>query len=278
MGVITELASGEDLRTFAIRACYLTPMNGLERARARNRGLRDVVSQYLPQSRPPAHDHNDWTVAGPAFIARATRTMQALDALQDGLFNADASVLLRVLYDHMAMFAWVAVEPETRLPRLIAEDYRKRLVAQDRLERLGGPTMPSDVRAYFERQRDAITERLPNAEEVARQADEHWGRVLSEIFDASPVFTFYGMYSTIFRNASASVHPTVMGLHPMTTTDPEHGQLIIDANGEHFAADGSNAFTVAPNVFAMGLMVAGEVLGAPSRESVVAVVVETDDT
>ncbi|MEN9577254.1 MAG: hypothetical protein RJA70_263, partial [Pseudomonadota bacterium] len=218
----------------------------LQRARALNRGLLTLVSQYLPQSRPLARNHNDWAVVGPALVARAARTMKAIDELQNGYFAGAADALVRVVYDHMNTFAWIAAEPASRLPCWIAEDYRKRLVVQDELEALGGQPMPSNIRLEFEQHRDAATVRLPNTERLAGQADDHWGKVLGEVFNHAPVFTFRGMYTAIFRNASAWVHPTTIGLNGMVTTDPMYGQLVIDSDGERFESEGTNAFTVAP--------------------------------
>src|SRR5512132_4502770 len=73
-----------------------------------------VPASGCPCSRPV----DAWPLVGPALIARATGSLEAILALVPLRREADADTLLRSLYRHVTTFAWLAGEPgEERMRR-----------------------------------------------------------------------------------------------------------------------------------------------------------------
>jgi hypothetical protein len=79
-------------------------------------GMFKIAEQIFPTTIPRTGANDEWLIAGPGLIARATRTLHAIHLLKNGGFEADGYTLLRSLYEHVTRFAWLAVDPPKHLP------------------------------------------------------------------------------------------------------------------------------------------------------------------
>jgi hypothetical protein len=99
---------------------------------------------------------------------------------------------------------------------------------------------------------------------MAAQADFHWGARMKEF--TSSRHALRGMYVAIYRQYSPIIHGMVDSLHRVVLGGPQAGVSRVGLEDEHTEF---NAFTNAPFVYALGLLVSGEVNGFPTRQSVI---------
>jgi hypothetical protein len=104
---------------------------------------------------------------------------------------------------------------------------------------------------------------FPKMAILAREADEHWGKT-EEAF-RYPKYSLQGMYPTVYRNFSSFVHGGATSIRTLISRGPTTGTLCV---GEEMGAGFSNAFTIAPIIFGMGLLAASHALGFPSADAV----------
>ena len=99
----------------------------LDLAAVRSDRVLALLARYLPQAKHGTGAHDDWLVAGPALIARAARALQAIRTLRPGLFNLDAGVLLRSMFEYIVTFAWFAADPAAYAPLWVKADRVQRV-------------------------------------------------------------------------------------------------------------------------------------------------------
>ena len=87
--------------------------------------LIDLVKVEFP--RTIDRDAPAYRVALHGLVARTTGTMEAILHLAELRREADLAVLLRSLYDHTTVLAWLAGDPDANYPLWRAEDARQRV-------------------------------------------------------------------------------------------------------------------------------------------------------
>ncbi len=252
-------------RLFFDRPLSLRPMNRTDRIlEARNRATRllAVVAPHFPLDVSSTGRHDDWGVTGPAFIARATRLVQALSALPDDCESA-AGLVARVLYEHVATFAWLAIDPGKHLPQWIRKDRVERLKVDNDMARFGRALLSQPIRNAFEAETDSISDAWPALPGMAEQADAHWSTRIKAF--STDVYGLRGMYVVMYRPLSALVHGMPESLRRVVRDGPRQGVLRVRVEEE---ADEHNAFTSAPFIYAFGLLVSSEANGFPERDRV----------
>jgi hypothetical protein len=224
-----------------------------------------LVDAHMPQAWHAEGDHESWTVAGPALIARAARTASAIFVLRQSGHDSDAAVLLRTLYEYVVTFAWLAADPSPeRLLAWVAADYRYRLAAFEEYRSLdvAGLFNQAAVDRFSRRVRVAADRKLsyPNLLQRAQQADERWTQLVNLHAGDGKKYGFTGMYSPIYRMTSGSAHPTPAGIEQFvwTTTIPS-----VVAVAHERPSSTESTFTISAPVLATGLLVASAALGWP---------------
>ena len=203
--------------------------------------------------------HN-WDVVAPAILFSAANCMLSLRLLAETLVpcrEQDASMLLRRVYEHLVLFAWIAIDPETNAKRWVADDYKYRILIHDELkcELLDATTYKAFV-DYKTRNKT-----MPNLLVRATEADAHW---LPQLREKSPSLVF--LYTTIYRAASANAHPTPRSLYAYVNPGAT-GKFAIGLNPQSPELNQS-AYVCAPTTFAMMLLIAEKVLNFPSAAQV----------
>lgn len=233
----------------------------LRESHVRTTQVLALVSRYLPQAKHSLGEHTDWNTAGPALMARATRSLQAIAVLQGGLFNADAGVVLRTMFEHVVTFAWLAADPSDRLPAWVKYDRQKRIAADNDARAAGDSLLNDQERASFQQEIDTCSGNFPDLAARAHAADVHWSALLEQHPGPESRYSFRGMYRVLYRHTSALTHVTPYGLHAFIAGDPPN--LII---GGELVPEEFNSFTLAPAVLGSGLVISGEALGWPTFE------------
>jgi hypothetical protein len=242
----------------------MTPHDAIAKGRERTSRLVAAVAPFFPRDIPTTRRHDDWAVTGPAFIARSTRLVQALLELPNEHESA-AGVLVRVLHEHVTTFAWIAIDPPKNLPQWVRRDRAERLKADnDMVASFGVRLLDPARKAEFEAERDAIPDGWQAMPGMAEQADRHWAARVKEF--STDRNGLRGMYVIIYRQFSTLVHGMPESLHRVVGQGPRPGACRVGVKDD---LTEFNAFTIAPFVYALGLLVSGEVQGFPTRQSVI---------
>ncbi len=172
-------------------------------------GLSALYGSHAPAAVPQPVEN--WHVFSLACLARAHYTLVTVLDLQHR--EVDCISLTRTLYEHVIAFAWVAIEPETHYPMFLRWELIQRKRMCDDLARFGVVAPPFDEvkRALV----DAAHECAPDTADRALQADAFWSRLHPDW-----EWGFRRSYANLFRQYSAFVHPTVMGLESFITRGP----------------------------------------------------------
>lgn len=228
-------------------------------ARRRGAALLRIVSAHFPREVPTSGAHTDWSVAGPAFIVRSAKLLDALLTLPDQ-HEVAAGVLLRVLYEHVTLFCWIAVDPASHARQWVRMDREQRVKIGKELKALGLPLDP-EITARYETERDS-TPPWAGLPDMAKAADLHWSKAGVHALSTHGLRT---LYVAIYRQFSAFVHAMPASLDGIIGNGPAPR---VSRVGVEDDPKEQNAFTLAPWVFALGLLVSGAALGFPDAAHV----------
>ena len=79
------------------------------------RALIALAEARLPMTLYVEEPHQWWSVAAPALVARASRTLESTLILYERRCDLDAATLTRTLFEQMVTFAYLAHAPQERL-------------------------------------------------------------------------------------------------------------------------------------------------------------------
>jgi hypothetical protein len=202
---------------------------------------------------------NDWRAFSSAILRRTHFALVSVLGMPTR--EPDASVLTRVLYEHVVTFCWVAIDPPTRLPMLIRTEISAVRAVMNELNDAGAYEKEAKethaVLAELETLAAPTGTRMPSVFACAHEAEAHWqGKLPISLRLARE-------YSNLYRPYSAAVHPRIMGLK----------SFVSGANGKltfgYPVTDYPEAALAAVSAFQDGLLVAGTCLGWPPVEEVV---------
>ncbi len=211
--------------------------------------------------------------------------MLSLVGLEPSGRATDLAVLVRDLFEHVVHLAWLGADPgRERVEAWRKHDMNERLKADRDASDHGVLILTAEERAEMECERDALTGGQLKLIDLAVAADQRWLGVLpgfdlpdegdhinaEESEDEEPDGqSFRTLYATVYRHTSAFAHPTWRGLHRVTLdTGPTGRRVAMEQPDPAYPLDPVGLGTV---IFATALFVAGEALGWPSREDVVAI-------
>jgi hypothetical protein len=223
--------------------------------------LSNVFGRHVPRVFDGNGTLNDWPLFGAACLTRAHYALQSTMALRHR--ELDASVLTRVVYEHVVTFAWIAIDPASNLPRFLLTDLRERERATRDLESLGEDTTKG--RATIEHLRGNVVDveaEAPKVNQRAAAADAYWAGKL-EGFEGGRT-SFRGLYPALYRNFSWNTHPSIPGLNRFVSGSP--GELLVGIP----VGVGDHGVTLAPVLLAMGLLISNATLGWPPKGEVFA--------
>lgn len=163
----------------------------------------------------------DWRVIRAAFLARITRTAEALATLVPLGARLDGIDLARGLLEHVAVLAWLGADLERRFPLWLKRDYSSRVKRDDAIrariadrEKTRWPEepLPASDREYFERFVAATPGKMPALAKVCGQADEYWlGRYPGGLANHRSM-SFADQYAFVYDAYAWMAHPRLIGL------------------------------------------------------------------
>jgi hypothetical protein len=225
--------------------------------------LVELVDERLPLKVKDA-DEEPMRLIGPALLVRGASTLEAIGKLAELERRADTGVLLRVLLEHMIVFAWLSAEPTNERIGLWLKYDSKRRLAMHRDMPDGVPDLLNpQMHAYFAGIRQTVEGEFPDLRSCAKQADDHWRtRLPGVLHPANDWGSFLGLYQVVYRSMSAPTHAHLLGLQSVIKQTSE-GE-VIDMEPR---SDRQPAVCLAPVAYALGLHVSSAALGWPAKES-----------
>jgi hypothetical protein len=243
------------------------------RSRAVARDLIRLAEHCFPRSVITSGQHDDWNVTGPALVARCTRLMQAIMALPRAHDSA-AAVLLRVLYEHLVIFAWLASSPVENLKILVAHDRREKLKPDSEMERIGrAPILSTEKRAEYEMVTGSAGP-WPGIYNMAAGLGAYWSPRVPEFESAGP-YSLFAMYTVLYRQMSWFTHGGVESLRRVTRAGTAARECIVHLDEQ--LEGPSNAVGSARIVYALCLLVSSHVFNFPNRDAIHAAFDRNDD-
>ena len=243
-----------------------------DQIRAANAGLIGVVRDHLPMGFYRSDDN--WSLWSTGALTRMADTVDAAMALWSADLPVDGEALLRLLYEQVVTFAWIAADPGPRYSRWFGdglwEDLRmhndavqsfgedvlsehevshaKRLLKLD----ADGPKAATCCGAIKRRNRPDASLLLPPVPDRAREADEHWAGRVRGLHPPGHPLSLRGLYVMCFRRASRSVHSALGGLNAYMT-EGQNRKVIARAT-----SDTRLIWALFGPLFGIALMIAAE--------------------
>lgn len=207
----------------------------------------------------------EWRSASTALVARIAQVARSISCLIRAEHHTEALVLLRVLYEHVVVTAWVLAAPETRL-----EAWRESASARLRAihhdgKRYGLNVLTSEQLAAAQ---GATT--LPSVLDLAAEVDAFWParvdafRTFTGERVFADIYTLRGLYTALYRMASPRLHGEATSLTAVINTDPR-GRIVVDPGDDRTSA---YLMPVAAPLMALALAATHYRLGWPDQGAV----------
>ena len=223
--------------------------------------LRELYGKHAPRTVPHNNQLDSWPLFASALLARINYCLESITCLQ--FREVDAGVLCRVLFEHVVTFAWLAVDPSTRLPRALKSEYEHLRKANEAIKRLvTGEREAKRIEQMRQYVRGVSGPEMPDMFTRSREADSHWGRLLDTFHQGSRGFE--GLYTVVYRNYSLFTHPSVWASEAFVT-----GAGASRTIGRP-QPQGDHAITMAPVLFAQALLLAADQFRWPPADDVYA--------
>lgn len=223
--------------------------------------LLALVEEQLPTQFHPGED--EWHVYAAAFVCRMSELVRSIFILMNDGRTIDGGLMLRVLYEHVVKFCWIAADPGDRYPVWRSDG----LVQRRKLHNDAGPFGRTILDAQQLAEAQSATAELPSMPQLAQEVDTYWGGRIDAFrprIKGEPLqlLTIRGMYIPAYRTLSEPVHghadvmqAYINGGTPIWPVGPD-------------ATDRSIWWPLAVTLFAQALLVCHTVLAAPDADRV----------
>ena len=236
------------------------------------RGLVQLVNRHLPKEVRGLQGTTieQWSLVGPAYVVKASGTLDTMLMLFDKRRTADATLLLRSLFENMLVFSWIAIEPTTNLSRWIKKVCDQAIKSDNDWRGIGMPLLDTANRAYAEcKVNDGAVKSAPDNLQMAKEVDDHWKRTYPghpEITGQDRDFlTFRGLYRHVYRLGSQAAHQDPRSLHAFHTSDVTGFTSVhVERPDQYYLYP----WLFGGHVVTLGLAIASAVVGWPAASDV----------
>jgi len=191
--------------------------------------LRDTLPlPILLSNEAPPH-----RLIAAGLLVKIASGAKASAALADSGSRSEVSPLVRSIYEHLVMLAWItAGDHDRRIHLWEKADLKKSLTIDRELEGLDGvPAMTPEQRRKAKEDLEAYGPgSVPTLQDRAKQADEYWHPLL--VSENSSLMSLSILYSTLYRTSSAYTHPTLVALEAVVETTDTHCIFRPELTGE----------------------------------------------
>ena len=208
------------------------------------RASTDAFAELIEERLPLQFDHGElWAAVAHAFLARAGDMMESLTMLVEAGKEADAQILLRVFFELVTTFCWLAIDPDLHLPRWQEWSSARQLNLHNDATQFGIEVLtPPELSEIGEPEKPLV---LPK---MALDVDGYWPSK-SSAFRPHPeggtrhILTFLGAYTAIYRKGSNVVHSDLSAVDRYLSS-PLTGAVTAHATEQHSSSPDYPAFAV----------------------------------
>lgn len=197
-----------------------------------------------------------WDQAGPLMVANIARLALSTTQLQPKLYY-ESAILCRSLFEHVATFCWIAIDPSLNFERWRKTDldYREKTLNDAKARAVPKLT-------HVKRHLKPDVAAIPKLDAMCVEVDRHWGARLKEFGGGRP-YELRSIYTVLYRYYSAATHGQGLALQTLIKKTSA-GKPVVDLSAPELA----HSVLVAPPVFGLALFVSAEVLGFPDRSAI----------
>ena len=248
--------------------------------------LVSLVRRVAPRDLPPSPM---WPVVGACCMAKATCSMESLMAILRARRYLDGWLLARSLYETVITFAWIAIDPDEHIKRLVRDSWGELLRADKSVRSFADfSILPDEVELLFMDVRNYDLGDPPSVFDMTRQCDERWHMPTLDLDDprlglesCEPVTlehlmrvgalssSFRGLYDLLYRTGSAAGHGDLWMMLERFSQHRKGGWTIHFEEGSsslHPLRQPAMPFLVAPALYAEAMRLSSHFLGWPDEE------------
>jgi hypothetical protein len=235
---------------------------------AQLRRFTDEVSELIDQRLPMMFDaDDDWPLIAHGFLARSGELMEAITALVEHGHGGEAQMLLRIMFEHVATFCWLAIDPVPHVLRWREWAKARQLKTHKEAQKFG---IKNVLNAAEVREAEGSQPPIP-LPQMAEQIDRYWSEHStafrpyddSDPDDPPSILTFSGFYTAVYRKASNLIHADIASPDRFASM-PLQGHVTIHKTEQHTESNDYPAFSGA--LIGFLLIVFGDRFGWPERE------------
>jgi Family of unknown function (DUF5677) len=207
--------------------------------------LRALIDQQLPQMFSMVDD--DWPGVAHGFLARSGQLLESLTVLVEKGHEGEAQMLLRIIYEHVTVFCWLAINPKPHLVRWREWANAAQLTVHREAKIFFGLSVldPATVAEY-----EKAEKRIPLAQ-LAKQVDDHWSEQSTafqkydpKASDQKNALTFIGLYPTLYRKTSNLIHAYLTSPDRFASL-PLTGHVNVQSTEQHTESADYPGFSIA---------------------------------
>jgi hypothetical protein len=211
------------------------------------RAATDDITALIGQRLPMMFDaDDDWPPVAHGFLARAGTLLEALTVTVERELPGEAQMLLRILFEHVATFCWLAIDPEPNVRRW-KEWAQWRLLQTHKGAKQFKLTVLTPAELI-----EAETARRPiKLAKMTLQIDRYWSEIspafrkFDETGKTTPsILTFRGFYVAVYSKTSNHIHADIRSVDRFATT-PLPNQINVHAREKHSESNDYPAFSIA---------------------------------
>lgn len=212
---------------------------------------------------PQPRELYNWEIVAPAMVFSAVSCALSLISLAGAdapRREQDAFVLTRRLFEHLIQFSWIAIDPTTHCKRWVDDDTFYRVKTHKRLNEIGKPQLDQ---TQMDELASLPGKKLPNLLELTKEVAAHWDPILQT---PRPDVGFELIYAVIYPYSSLYAHPSPRSLSPYVVGVDADGTFRIGF--DKLGPVNYSAYTLAPTIMALLLLVSSRVQGFPKAVDV----------
>lgn len=240
----------------------MTDAPSLDRIQGAMGTLLEIAAPIFPIT-ASAGDHQRIAALMARIVgsARAALTLSELDR------RADLAVVVRSMYEHVVMFAWLtARKGQTHERLLLWQRYTDEQILKfdnDTERSTGQRAIDAASREQMEADHEYMGKhRMPGLADRAAAADREWaGR--GGFGTPGDALTLREVYRALYRPMSGVVHPTQMGLELVTERDGK--KIVVDLEP---IGTGADSLAPAAALLASTILMSSLTLGRPPLDDV----------
>jgi len=231
-----------------------------ERLRQATDEIAALIEERLPLQQPP---DDMWPSIAHGFLARGGTLLESVTLQVEQGMPGEAQMLLRILFEHVATFCWIGIDPEANIPQWREwADYRRYQVHKNAKKRFGlEPLMAAEAAKAKKAKQPIKLHKLTGA------VDQHWSEVSPAFRSYDPaepsILTFTGVYTAVYSKTSNLVHADPASVERFMTM-PLPGKATIHAREKRSESEDYPSFGLAMMGFL--LIVFGHHFSWPDRE------------